>query len=404
MHLFPILSALRRHRAAAALIVLEIAFTCAILCNAIFLISERLSRIARPSGLVEDELIRVRISEIGNPQDAAAVTARDLVALRALPGVRFVAVANMVPFGGSASNTSMSTIPDDPSPPLDMAMYMGSSDLLETMGVRLTAGRDFAPEEYVDLDAPEDRGRQASIIITRDLAERAFPGRSPLGQRLYAGGSPQIVIGVIDRLARPNDLQGADAAAYAVLVPVNIAYTVGGNYLLRVDPDRREEVLGAVDATLQNVDPGRIITERQTFAQIREAFFKQDRAMAYLLGGVSIALLIVTALGIIGLASFWVQQRARQIGIRRGLGATRGDIFRYFQLENFILATLGITAGMGLAYAFNRWLMDSYQVPRLPAGYLPVGASLLWFLGQIAVLGPTLRASKISPAIATRTV
>jgi len=90
--------------------------------------------------------------------------------------------------------------------------------------------------------------------------------------------------------------------------------------------------------------------------------------------------------------------------VRRALGATRGDILRYFQLENFILASAGIVLGMALAYAINLWLMQKYQVARLPAGFLPVGAGLLWILGQIAVLGPALRASLIPPAIATRTV
>jgi putative ABC transport system permease protein len=119
---------------------------------------------------------------------------------------------------------------------------------------------------------------------------------------------------------------------------------------------------------------------------------------------VSLALLIITALGVVGLASFWVQQRTRQIGIRRALGATRRDILRYFQTENFILATLGIILGMVLAYAINLWLMDKYEVPRLPAPFLPIGAVMLWGLGQLAVLGPALRASLIPPATATRTV
>jgi putative ABC transport system permease protein len=126
--------------------------------------------------------------------------------------------------------------------------------------------------------------------------------------------------------------------------------------------------------------------------------------MAFLLVGVSLALLVITGLGIVGLASFWVQQRTRQIGIRRALGATRSNILRYFQTENFILATVGIVVGMGLAYAINLWLMHKYQVPRLPGSYLPIGAALLWALGQLAVLGPAMRASMIAPATATRSV
>ena len=113
---------------------------------------------------------------------------------------------------------------------------------------------------------------------------------------------------------------------------------------------------------------------------------------------------MVTALGIVGLASFWVQQRTRQIGVRRALGATRGQILGYFMTENLLLTTFGIVLGMLGAYGLNQLLMSHYELPRLPLIYLPVGALLLWLLGQIAVLGPALRASHVSPALATRSV
>jgi putative ABC transport system permease protein len=408
MHFFPILSTLRRHRTAAVLIVLEIALTCAIVCNAIFLIRDRMSRMERPSGVAEDELVQVQLTGIGKKSDAAAITAQDLSALRAIPGVKFVAAANMIPFGGSSWNTGVSTIPDDPASPVNAGMYMGSPDLLETLGVRLTAGRDLNPDEYIDFDVVKPETHIPSIIISRGIAERLFPGKNAVGQAVYVTGKePQTVVGVMDVLARPNEINLRSqpvAATYAMVLPVNVSYTVGGHYLLRVDAARKAEVLTAVDATLNKVNPNRIILKRQTFAEIRKDHFKQDRAMAYLLLGVSLALLIVTALGVVGLASFWVQQRTRQIGIRRALGATRGDILRYFQTENFILATLGIILGMGLAYGINLSLMQKYQVARLPAEFLPIGAAMLWLLGQIAVLGPALRASMIPPAIATRTV
>ncbi len=118
--------------------------------------------------------------------------------------------------------------------------------------------------------------------------------------------------------------------------------------------------------------------------------------------GVIAALLIVTALGIAGLASFWVGQRRRTIGVRRALGATRGDILRYFQTENFLLAGVGIVIGMALAYGINLFLMMHYELPRLPGVYLPIGALSLWTIGQLAVLGPARRASHVPPVVATR--
>lgn len=409
MHFLPILSTLRRHRTAAALIVLEIAVTCAIVCNAIFLIGDRLSRMDRQSGVAEDELVRVQIAGIGKTSDGYAVTTQDMVALRAIPGVKSVATTNMVPFGGSSWNTDVSRIADDPDRPINVGFFLGTHDLVETLGVQITAGRDFTAEEYIrwdDYKGDDTKGvKIGSVIITQGIADRLFPGESPLGKPLYVTGKdPQTIVGVVDRIARPNEFNGSKYGAFAVFLPVVTPYNVGGNYLLRVDADRKDEVLAAVDRAFDSVDPNRIMLKRQTFAEIRADYFKQDRAMAYLLIGVSIALLVITALGIVGLASFWVQQRTRQIGIRRALGATKRDIVRYFQTENFILATAGIVLGMALAYGINLWLMSKYEVPRLPATFLPVGAGLLWFLGQIAVLGPALRASTIPPAIATRSV
>ena len=126
--------------------------------------------------------------------------------------------------------------------------------------------------------------------------------------------------------------------------------------------------------------------------------------MAGLLVGVIVALLGVTAFGIVGLASFWVAQRRKQIGIRRALGATRADILRYFQTENFLIVTFGIVLGVVLAIGINLLLMKFFEVPRLPLWYLPVGVVVLWLLGQLAVLVPALRAAAVPPVVATRSV
>jgi putative ABC transport system permease protein len=405
MDFIPIISSLRRHRTAALLIILEIAFTCAIVCNAVFLIRDRLQRMDRPSGVTEDEILRIRLNGIGQAADPGVITRQDLQAFHEIPGVKFAAVSVMVPFGGSSWNTSISTIPDDPSPAINAATYMGTPELTNVLGVRFIAGRDFTPTEYLDMKDAGTAAHLPSVIISKAIADKLFPGKSAVGQPLYVWGKePSTIVGVFELLARPNAQGGPEAAGYSMLLPVIVSFADAGNYLLRVDPTRKIEILAAAEAAIKKVAPNRLILDRQTFADVRRDHFKEDRAMAWLLFGVSAALLIITALGVIGLASFWVQQRTRQIGVRRALGATRGDILRYFQTENFILATVGIVLGMAMAYGINMWLMSKYQVERLPAEFLPIGAVLLWFLGQVAVLGPALRAAAIPPAIATRSV
>jgi putative ABC transport system permease protein len=173
---------------------------------------------------------------------------------------------------------------------------------------------------------------------------------------------------------------------------------------LRTAPQTRQKVIRDAVAALKANDPKRVVTNKRTLDDIRTEFFQGDRAMTGLLVGVCIALLVVTALGIIGLGSFWVAQRRRQIGVRRALGATRANILRYFQTENFLLATIGIVVGMVLAYGINLFLMQHYELPRLPWMYLPIGAVVLWLIGQLAVLGPALHAAAVPPVVATRSV
>jgi putative ABC transport system permease protein len=406
MQIMPILSTLRRHRTAAVLIVLEIALTCAIVCNAIFLIRERLAQMDRPSGIVEDELVHVQITGIGARENADALMREDIVALRSIPGVKSVLSTNMIPFGGSSWNSSISTKPDDRDAPINAGMYMGTGDFVGTYGLQLLAGRTFNADEFVAFDDVQTNKKSIpSVIVTRAVAEKLYPDQNALGKPIYVMGTdPPVIVGIVEHIVRPNDANGIDQRPYSMIMPIDMPFTFGGHYVMRVDPARKAEVLKAVDAKLDAIDPRRIMLENNTFTEIRAKYFEQDKAMAMLLVGVSIALLIITALGVVGLASFWVQQRTRTIGIRRALGATKQDIRRYFQLENFILATMGIVVGMALAYGVNMWLMDKYGVHRLSALYLPIGALLLWALGQLAVLGPAVRASSIPPAVATRSV
>ncbi len=407
MDIRPILSTLRRHKTASTLIVLEIALSCAIICNAVFLISTRLERMNRPSGLAETELVRLRYTGIGRNDDAKALTREDLAALRAIPGVRAASVTNQIPFGNSASYSSINLEPGQETPTLDASGYSGDEQLLETFGLRLIAGRAFAADEYVDLEAlqaSESPAVLSSVILTQATAERLFPGEQAVGKSIYGwGDDPVRVVGVIEHLITPNDLGGPADAGLSLVLPIRLPYTQG-SYVLRTEPARRDEVLKAAAAALNKVNPNRILLDSDTFEQVRDAYYAQDRAMAWLLVAVIIALLVVTALGIVGLASFWVQQRTKQIGVRRALGATRGQILRYFQTENFLLATLGIVLGMVLAFGINQLLMGKYELPRLPLLYLPVGAVALWLLGQIAVFWPARRAAAVPPAVATRSV
>ena len=409
MEIRPILSTLQRHKTAAALLALEIALTCAIVCNALFLIGQRVDAINKPSGIAEDRLVEIDVNGIGTQTNPHARTREDLAALRAIPGVESVATTNQLPFRRRGSwNTSLSLTREQEIPTLSAAQYMGTEDLVETLGLRVVQGRDFASDEYVDFaeigKSIDPSSTTFPVLVTRAISDKMFPGGGALGKTIYMGNSALHVVGIMERLPRPNNFQGPEALNYSLVLPVRLSYGEGF-YMVRVaDPAQREAITKAAVAALEKVDPSRLQQRQASYTDIRREFFEDDRAMAGLLAVVCIALLVVTALGIVGLASFWVQQRTKQIGVRRALGATRAQIVRYFQVENFLIGGIGIAMGMLLAYGLNQLLMNAYELPRLPLWYLPLGAAVLWLLGQVAVYAPARRAASVPPAIATRSV
>ncbi|GAB2496154.1 ABC transporter permease [Pseudoxanthomonas sangjuensis] len=406
MEIRPILSTLRRHKTAAALIVIEIALSCAIVCNALFLIAERLDRMHVPSGIAEDELVRIQaasLRQLGDDDELNKSVAQEyLDVLRHVPGVVQASVATQIPFGNSSNNSGVRLTEDQQMSTLNATVYMDDGNLLETFGLRLIAGRDFTPGEYQELAVLEksgDEGKVPGAIINRTMAEKLFPGQNAVGKSFYSWGNASIpVVGVVEELIRPNSF---DQGQYSMIFPIR-EYRPGVQYILRTEPARRAEVLKAAVDALKRADPNLLVVEQGTLSELRASFFEQDRSMAWMLVIVIVALLVVTALGIVGLASFWVQQRTRQIGVRRALGATQGQILRYFQTENFLLASAGIVVGMLLAFGINQMLMGKYELPRLPWYYLPTGAVVLWGLGQLSVLWPARRAAAVPPAVATR--
>jgi putative ABC transport system permease protein len=398
MDIRPILSTLRRHKTASALIVLEIALTCAIICNALFLISDRLSQIHEVSGIAENQLVRVQITSIGEDADQVPRTRTDLAALRAIPGVRDATITNQVPFVNSSWNSGVRLSKDQQQSTMVATSYMADEHFLDTFGLKLVAGRNFEPGEYIEYEDFDKPGANIAIpgaIITEKMAQKLFPGQNAVGKSFYSwGDQPTRIVGVVEHLVRPSQFGGPEAREYSMIFPLRPHYNVGGNYVIRVaDPARRQEVLQAAKKALLANGNDRIVLDdsSKTFEDLRHEFYQAPRAMAWLLG-------------IVCLASFWVQQRTKQIGVRRALGATRGQILRYFQTENFLLATFGIVLGMIGAFGINQLLMGAYELPRLPALYLPVGALVLWLLGQASVLGPARRAAAVPPAVATRSV
>jgi len=284
-----------------------------------------------------------------------------------------------------------------------VGMFVGTPGYLDALGLKIVQGRDFSDAEYDGVDQTL-KTLSPAVIVTRDLADKLWPRQNPIGKKFWRSPSRgYTVVGVVERLVR-GYLRKDFVPEYSAMFPVKPVSFVSALYVMRVAPPDRDRLVRESSDLLLKLNPDMLIDAKGSYTDMRADYFRQDTSLVWLLALVCLAMLLVTALGIAGLANFWVQQRRRSIGIRRAIGATRGDILRYFQAENFLIVGFGIGLGVLLAFVLNLVLMQHYELPRLPLAYLPVGALALWMLGQFAVLGPALRAAAVPPVVATRSV
>lgn len=405
MEIRPILSALLRSKTGAVLIAAQVALTLAIVSNAAFVVRARLATADRPSGVDEPNLFQLTFIGARVIEDRAAMTQRDLETLRAIPGVVAAAPTNQMPLAQSGWGSGVSVDPARAATSFGGALYLGDDALVPALGVTLVEGRNFEPSEVREIDERIADVEADTVIVTRHLARTLFPDEtSVVGKTIYQGTGPTAtamrIVGVIDTLMSP--LGEADPTAYdAYILPVRLL-TNRAQYAIRTEPGQRPRVQAAAEQALTALRPDRVRTHNRSMDEIRTRRYLAERTGAGWLIAVTLGLLIVTGSGIVGVASLWVNQRRKQIGIRRALGAGRVDILRYFVTENLLITTAGVVVGVVLAIGLNQLLVDQVTLGRLPLAYPAVGALALWTLGIVAVLGPAWRATAIPPAIATR--
>ena len=410
MHIKPILAAMRRHRAGTVLIALQIALTLAVVCNALFIIQQRLAHLSESTGIDEANLfvIHNQWATASSAQQFDAQIQADVAVLRQLPAVRDASPFNSYPLRGGGWDDFITLAPEQIKPTTDAAVYLGDEHAIDTLGLKLVAGRNFRSDEVGRIGLRQDV-LPPVVIVTRELADRLYPDGSALGKPLYAmNPAPSTIIGIVDRLQRQSVSSWDKAYAYqSLLWPLREADPQGVFYIVRAKPGQLATAMREAPKALYAQSRMRIIDPKDgelSFAQIRARAYDSDRGMAILMGIISAVLLAITAAGIVGLTSFWVGQRRKQIGIRRALGATRHDILSYFLTENLLIGVIGVAIGAVLAIGINLWMVTQFEMARLSLAYVAIGVIALLLLGQGAVLAPAVRASNVPPVEATRSV
>lgn len=407
MEIRPIMSALLRNKTGAVLVILQIAITMAVIVNAMFIIKVRLEKMNRDPGFDVPNMIAFQSWGFAADYDHESAVRQDVAFISSLPGVVGVTPSRSLPLsnGGSANNFRSTAEGEDADgntlPDVIANTYFLNDQAIDTLGVELMAGRSFYPEE-IGFREQNSAGFVPVVIMTKALAISAYDTADVVGKTFYDSyGNPAEIVGVIEHM------QGAwvdwDELEHVLIMP-GVSFGPFLRYMVRTEPGRRDEVLAVLEEQLPAQNPARMIRRIEPYTDIVARSYRSDHSMTILLISTVILLVSITSLGIIGLASFAVRRRTKQIGTRRAIGATRMDIMRYFMVENLLVTTVGVILGAVLAILFNMWLVDAYALDKLDLLYLPIGIVALWILGQLAVLVPAIKASSIAPAIATRTV
>lgn len=402
MEFGPILRAMTRNKTGAILIALQIAFTMTIMINAIHIIEERNDAMARPSGLDEANLFYLSSTGFADDFNEQQQIEEDLRQIRALSGVVNAVQINAIPLSGGGWSMGLSTEPGADANATGVAVYFVDEHGIDTFGVEQVAGENFSVtdvgwRERTDTEWPD------KTIMTVAMATELFPDdpMGAVGKTVYINDTePMTVIGLVKTLQAPwNGWSGVERS---MLVPQKMLFG-SARYLIRTEPGARDTLMPQVEEMLAASNRGRIIRSMQSLEETRERSYRGDRSMTLMLKIVVGILTAVTALGIVGLASFAVNRRTRQIGTRRALGASKGDIMRYFLVENFMITTMGVVLGAIMTVVFNILLVDSLSLPPLNVWYIPAAVLVMWAVGFLAVSGPARRASNVPPAVATRT-
>jgi putative ABC transport system permease protein len=409
MEIRPILSALMRNKTGPILVALQVALSLGILANSLLIVNNRLAKAARPSG-VSDEVstfsVRVRTLNNDGPEQQLANIKLQADKLRAISGVASVAQTNQTPLSGGGSSSGVAADRKQQNTSTSTAMYYSADSLIKTLGLKLVEGRDFLPGELADFNELSSTEDARAVIITRATADKVWGPGPAVGKTIYFGTGDQAVavpvVGVVERLQSPWANSG-ERDEQSALLPQRFYGSPGTMFVVRAEPGQRDRVMKEAETALRSTSASPMILKFATMEDDRADRYRGDKALSWMLVSVSVMLLLVTCSGIVGMASLWVTQRRKQIGVRRALGARRIDILRYFITENFMITSTGVCSGVLFGLGMNHLLVSKLEMARLPLEYLALGAAVFWVLGVAAVYGPAWRAASISPATATRT-
>tara|TARA_R110001632_G_scaffold7669_1_gene30536 strand:+ start:140993 stop:142219 length:1227 start_codon:yes stop_codon:yes gene_type:complete len=404
LNIGPIFRALKRQRFSAILVVVQIAITMAIITNGIAISWDRFLHIERSSGIDEQNTFFMTSSGFTQDFNPRASIERDLALIRSTQGVIDAVQANSFPLSDSGNWYEIQTTPKNDAQLVPAASYKFDEHGINTFGLKLVAGDNFNQQDTLWLNEADSQW-PSHVLLSKATAMALFGDNQwqiAVGKTIYVNqNTPIIVKGIVEKLHAPwVDWPHVEQT---IISPARVTHN-SARYVIRTQPGRLNEIMQTLSATLAKENTQRVIRKVKSIQQAKDEIYAADIATVSILLIVIVVLAFVTAMGVAGLASFNIDKRRQQIGIRRALGASKQQILQHFMLENALLCTMGALLGTLLTLALNIFLVNAYALTPLPLYYLPLGVIILLVISQLAVIKPACRAMSISPAMATRSI
>jgi len=403
---------LSQSRMRNALVVIQVAVCLTLLVAAGLLVRNLLKFRTVDTGLETAGVFTVSAG-LQTPQKDAVREAelrRQLSArLRGLPGVKAVSLAERQPLWGRPNRTRI-TLPgqaqqDDQ--PLQSNYNLVSPEYFDTLGIRLTRGRFFTERET--------RANVPFVVVSESTARRFWPNEDAVGKRIGIastplGGAnesganlPQFEVIGVTRDTRSGWIWEKDETfIYAPLYASPQGARHSDEYILVSTQGDTRQAMAAVRGEAEAIDPNLSVRLRRVNDSLAYQMAPFE-ALAQVAGALGMLALLVASVGLYGVMSFIVNQRAREIGVRVALGAQSADVIRLFLRQGMKLTAIGIVFGLLGAMAISR-LLAVVLIDLSPFDPLAFGgvAAFLSIVALLACYLPARWATKVDPVVALR--
>lgn len=345
--------------------------------------------------------MQLQASRRRHAEDGAAHRHFDAVldAVRRVPGVTAAAMTSQLPMSGDrdAYGVTLENPPEvAPTDHRDIFRYAVSPGYLEVMGIPLRAGRT--------LDANDREGAPRAVVVNESFARRYLPNRDPIGQRLWVGptaGEAYTVVGVVGDVKQLSLAGEVPDAVYTTATQWRFE-DLAMSLVVRGEPDA-ESLVPAIRTAIWSVDRDQPVVRVATMEQLIADTAAERRFILLLFQLFAVAALVLTMAGIYGMMAGLVTERTREIGLRRAVGATPGQVVGLVFTYGARVTGLGLAAGAAGAVLGTR-LMRTMLFGVSHADVVTYSAVLLVVAGMaaIACAVPAWRAVEIDPARALR--